>query len=178
MTTRRRLIASAALLAPLALAVRSTCAAADEAAKPKSAEKPQFLFVQNAEGIAYADGRLTLKGVSPITVLFSDRPERLAGHMKTADFVPFWDEGEDSFKSDPPNANLSVLEGGKMANTVLELRDPRLTGHDLSYAVKVLEGEPPTRGGAASLFIDIIGRPLTPMSFAGADRRTWRRARY
>lgn len=31
--------------------------------------------------------------------------------MKTADFVPFWGESADSFKSNPPNANLSVLEG-------------------------------------------------------------------
>ena len=85
-------------------------------------------------------------------------PERLAGHMKTADFVPFWGEGEDNFKSNPPNAHLSVLEGDEMANTVLELREPRLAVRDLSYAVKVLEGQPPASGGPASLFIDIIGR--------------------
>ena len=62
-----------------------------------------------------------------------------------------------------------------MANIVLELREPRLAGRDLSYAVKVLEGQPPASGGPASLFIDIIGRPLTPVSFAGARRRMWRR---
>jgi hypothetical protein len=27
----------------------------------------------------------------------------------------------------------------------------------------------------APLFIDIIGRPITPASFAGANRRMWRR---
>ena len=134
--------------------------------------------MQSAQGVEYADGRLTLKGINPITVLFSDRPERLAGHMKTANFVPFWGEGADSFKSDPPNATLSVLEGAEMANVVVELSEPRLAGGDLSYAVKVLEGQPPASGGAASLFIDIIGMPLTPVSFAGADRRMWRRAVY
>jgi len=34
----------------------------------------------------------------------------------------------------------------------------------------------PAEGGLASLFIDIIGMPLTPLSFAGARRRMWRRA--
>lgn len=64
-----------------------------------------------------------------------------------------------------------------MDNVVMTLRDPRLEGQDLSYEVAVLEGKPPTSGGAASLFIDIIGMPLTPVSFAGADRRMWRRHR-
>lgn len=58
---------------------------------------------------------------------------------------------------------------------VLTLHDPRLEGRDLSYRVDVLEGQPPATGGAASLFIDIIGRPITPVSFAGAGRRMWRR---
>jgi hypothetical protein len=57
----------------------------------------------------YAKGKLILVDVSPITVAFSDRPQRLAGHMLTEDFVPFWSEGDDSFEQDPPNADLSVM---------------------------------------------------------------------
>ena len=175
MTTRRELIAAAAL-APLALGSKHAAAAEHHQKGHKDADAPQFLFVQTAEGMTFADGRLTLKDVSPITVLFSDRPDRLAGHMTTANFVPFWDEGDNSFASDPPNANLSLLDGKTMRNVVVELRSPRLTGRDLSYQVSVLEGEMPASGGAASLFIDIIGMPLTPVSFAGANRRMWRRA--
>lgn len=168
MTTRRALCLGLSL-APLAL--RTKVLQAGE--QPQA--KPQFLFVQTSAGMRYADGVLTLKDVSPITVLFSDRPERLAGHMATDDFVPFWNEGEDSFKSDPPNADLALLEKGEVENIVVTLHDPRLEGGDLSYRVDILEGKPPTSGGAASLFIDIIGRPLTPVSFAGARRRMWRR---
>ncbi len=180
MTTRRNLIAGAALLAPLALSLKAVHAteAKDKDKEDEAHAKPQFLFVQSAEGVTYADGRLTLKGISPVTILFSDRPERLAGHMATADFIPFWGEGADSFKSDPPNGTLSVVEGGAMDNVVMTLREPRLAGRDLIYEVKVLEGTPPASGGAASLFIDIIGMPLTPVSFAGARRRMWRRAVY
>ena len=63
-----------------------------------------------------------------------------------------------------------------MADAVVELQDPVLQGDDLSYRVKILEGEIPASAGAASLFVDIIGMPLTPVSFAGARRRMWRRA--
>ena len=143
-----------------------------------AAEQPQFLFVQNGRHMRYANGRLTLVDVSPVTVIFSDRPERLAGHMLTEGFVPFWSEGADSFEKDPPNADLSILEGGQDANIVLTLHEPRLEGRDLSYRVDVVEGQPPATGGATSLFIDIIGMPLTPVSFAGANRRMWRRRMY
>jgi hypothetical protein len=172
MTTRRSLLAGAALLAPLGLALGRARAA--EPAQDQA--KPQFLFVQNAEGIAHQGGVLTLKGVSPLVTVFSDRPERIAGHMTTESFVPFWGEGADSFAADPPNATLSVLDGSGVDNAVVELRNPRLHGKDLSYEVKVLEGRLPDHAGPASLFIDIIGMPLTPLSFAGARRRMWRRA--
>ncbi len=144
----------------------------------KAAKKADFLFVQNARGIQYADGKLTLKDVSPTTIVFSDRPERLAGHMSTAEFVPFWKEGKGSFLSDPPNATLSILGMGKVTDVVVVLRDPVLKGDELSYDIRVLQGEMPAAAGVASLFIDAIGRPLTPMSIAGVDRRMWRRADY
>ena len=171
MTTRRNLLLGLSL-SPLALAARNT-----RAAKQAEAE-PQFLFVQTAGGMRYADGVLTLEGVNPVTVLFSDRPERLAGHMATDDFVPFWREGsgqDQSFESEPPNADLAFLEGSAEQNAVVTLHDPKLEGDSLSYRVDALEGRLPASGGAASLFIDIIGRPLTPVSFAGRRRRVWRR---
>ena len=168
MTSRRNLILGLSL-APLALAVRNVRGAEQAGAKP------QFLFVQSAEAVQSGDGMLTLKGVNPITILFSDRPERLAGHMATDDFVPFWSEGVDSFQSNPPNADLAILEGSEMENVVVTLHEPKLEGGDLSYRVDVLEGQMPSSGGAASLFIDVIGMPLTPVSFAGRRRRVWRR---
>lgn len=36
----------------------------------------------------------------------------------------------------------------------------------------------PAKGGPVSLFIDVIGMPLTPMSYAAAARRDYRRALY
>jgi hypothetical protein len=56
------------------------------------------------------------------------------------------------------------------------LQDPVLEGDNLTYTVKVLQGEMPAKADDASVFIDIIGMPLTPLSYAGVARRGYRRA--
>lgn len=144
----------------------------------KTLKKADLLFVQNARAVRFRDGQMTLAGVQPTTIAFSDRPERLAGHMPTRKLIPMWSEGHDSFLKDPPNATLSVLGDKKVTSVVVELRNPRLAGSDLTYDVQILEGSPPQHAGAASLFIDIIGMPLTPMSYAGVARRDFARGAY
>jgi hypothetical protein len=34
--------------------------------------------------------------------------------MRTAAFPPFWSKGKDSFLSDPPNADISIVEDDKL----------------------------------------------------------------
>lgn len=63
-----------------------------------------------------------------------------------------------------------------MQQVIVVLNDPVLTNNDLSYTVKILQGELPERGNDVSVFIDVIGMPLTPMSYAGVARRSFRRA--
>jgi hypothetical protein len=142
----------------------------------KQTNKVDFLFVQSAEGVTFENGKtMTLVHVNPQTVCFADRPERIAGHMPTSRTVPMWGEGKDSFLANPPNATLSVMNGDSISNVVVELRNPRINGTDLTYDVRFLEGAAPAQSGACSLFIDIIGMPLTPFSYAGAARRAARR---
>lgn len=173
MTNRRTFVRSASLLAS---------GSALESAWPQTADAPakqaDFLFVQTANSMNYdkTTGKLTLQGVSPVTVFFSDRPERIAGNMRTAGFVPFWSEGKQSFLSDPPNADISLFDGKSLRQVVAVLQSPVLKGNALSYTVKVLQGNMPAKGGEVSVFIDVIGMPLTPVSFAGAARRGYRRA--
>ena len=153
---------------PAALAVEVPAAAPTMA---------QLLFVQNAAGVEIgAGGRtLTLKGLAPTTLFFSDRPVRIAGHYRTSEYLDFWKAGPDSFLKDPPNATLSVFQNGadELSDVVVTLRNPRVSGNDLIYDITVLSGKLPATGaGPASLFIDIIGLPFTPLSFAGVARRT------
>jgi hypothetical protein len=145
----------------------------------KEPEDISALFVQSAHGAEHVDGRIVLRSVSPSTLYFSDRPQRVVGHLHTAEFVGFWDEGEDSFKEDPPNAVLAFVATGAQSpqDVVVTIDDPVLTGSDLSYAATLLDGTLPTRTGVCTLFIDPFGRPLSPVSVAGMNRRDRRRDR-
>jgi hypothetical protein len=174
MITRRKFVV-AALAAPVVPLGSAMAQAVKEPAK-----QADFLFVQTAKGMTFdkATNKLTLEGVSPITIFFTDRPERIAGHMKTTAFVPFWSTGKDSFLSDPPNADVSILEGDKLRQMVVVLQAPALKSDALTYTVKVLQGDVPAKGADVSVFIDIIGMPLTPLSYAGVARRTMYRRAY
>jgi hypothetical protein len=147
----------------LLLALLSTvvaCAHTSEASTPNAGAQssdPAYLFVQSAQNVQSTPGTLTLKGVSPTTVYFTDRPQRTAGHSRTADFVAHWAQGEDNFRADPPNATLSILGSGEeVIEVVVTLSNPRLDGQNLTYDVKTLEGDLPNAGGAAALFIDML----------------------
>jgi hypothetical protein len=172
MITRRTFIA--VVLAAPAVPLGSVMAQAVK----EPAKQADFLFVQTAKGMTFdkSTNHLNLEGVSSTTLFFSDRPERIAGNMRTTAFVPFWSKGKDSFLSDPPNADISILEDDKLRQVVAVLQAPALKGDTLTYTVKVLQGEMPAKGADVSVFIDIIGMPMTPFSYAGVARRGYRRA--
>ena len=140
------------------------------------ADEIEALFVQTSHGMSYEDGRLTLQTLAPTTLFFSDRPDRVTGHISSEEFVDSWDKGPDSFESNPPNAVLSIFHPDSVSDIVVELIDPVLSGHDLTYDVVILDGEMPADGGPSALFIDVIGRPASPVSAAGMHRRTRRRS--
>jgi len=131
------------------------------------------LFVLNSRGATLQGDTLTLTGVSPSSIIFADRPVRSAGHQATADVIAEWGSGEDNFAKNPPNATVSVLgKDGSVKDAVVVLKNPKLEGDKLAFNVQILEGDLAGADGGAALFIDIIGRPFTPMSFAGVARRS------
>ena len=140
-----------------------------------TAAKPAIvpsLFVINSRGATLQGETLTLTGVSPGSIVFADRPVRSAGHQPTADVIAEWGSGDDSFVKNPPNATVSVFaKDGTVKDAVVVLKSPKLEGDKLTFNVQTLEGDLAGGDGGAALFIDIIGRPMTPMSFAGAGRR-------
>jgi hypothetical protein len=142
-------------------------------------EEIDALFVQPATGFRNEKERITLRGIAPATIYFSDRPQRIAGHIGNGAFVRIWGEGEDNFADDPPNAVVSFLGAisAPPADVVVTITDPQLKGDELSYAVTVLEGELPAAADGCTLFIDPFGLPLSPISIAGMRRRTRRRTR-
>ena len=93
-------------------------------------ETEESMFVQTAQGIDSDGQTLTLRGITPSTLYFSDRPKRVVGHMSTADFVDLWAIGDNSFETDPPNAVLAFLEPDADApdDAVVVLKKPNLDG--------------------------------------------------
>ncbi|MEO1887414.1 MAG: hypothetical protein ABGX72_08610 [Methyloprofundus sp.] len=73
---------------------------------------------------------------------------RMAGNLTVKEFLDSVSTEPGSFKDNPPNAALSVVNGEQIIDIVLEL---------------------------TSLFIDIVGRPMSPGSVAGVHRRDRRR---
>jgi hypothetical protein len=180
-TSRRDFLKTGAILtsaAVLGSAINAALASAADAER-KDVSDVQLLFVQNAQDVVVQEGRLTLIGISPTTIFFSDRPNRIAGHMATEDFVRDWQTGtgKESFHSNPPNGALSILTEEEVVDVVVELKNPRLAGGALVYDIIELEKSGSIPSGQASLFIDPIGKPLSPVSVAGVRRRTRRRTR-
>jgi len=137
-----------------------------------------MLFVQDAKAMVFDGNRLTLKDANPNIIFFCDRPVRTAGHMTRDAFMKLVSEGEDSFASNPPNAAISIFGASNdITDVVVTLpKRPVSSGDDLIFTIKILDGKLPAEGGAVVMFIDPIGRPLSPTSAAGVHRRHRRRA--
>lgn len=131
-------LAAVAALSTVLIAQTSVSEPADDPARTV------FLFVQSASSgsLAPVEGEagrytLTLRGVSPKTIYFSDRPERIAGQAEISAFL----EGLGFDPENPPNAALEILgaaDSGGVA--VVELRDPLWDAAtaSLTYDVRLL----------------------------------------
>ena len=172
------------VFAVLAIAVAPTLAFAQSEAPPHvplqksiGQARPEVvpsLIVMNADGATLDAGTLTLKGVSANSIVFADRPVRAAGHSLTSTLLDEWNPSyPDSFAANPPNATVSVFGDDEktIRDAVVVLKNPRMQGPDLLFDAEVLEGSLADANGPAAVFIDIIGLPFTPLSFAGMARR-------
>lgn len=165
----------------------ASSSAAETDAVHASAAPPSrrsLLGVVNASGGTYDDGTLTLTGVSPNGVWFTDRPARQAGTTSVEDLLPlFFDE------TAPPNAAVEFSADDESGVAIVELSDPswddetgelsfdaatiaevepeRLIEHpSLAAHVADNDGELPASFGPAALFID-SGHGLTPQEQGG-----------
>ena len=141
-------------------------------------ERIDALFVQGAARFSSTEDTITLHGLADSTVYFADRPRREIGHIPSHKFAELWAAGVHSFAVDPPNAVISFLDDeSDTPDVVVVLHEARLEGNDLTYRIAVLEGTLPAEAGPCSLFIDVFGRPLSPVSVAGSKRRPLRQPR-
>jgi hypothetical protein len=145
-----------ALLIALAVSI-STTAGAEPAETAKAVGKAQWLAIQTASSATFDGKVLTLQGAAATVTLFTDRPVRAAESLSTARFIGAWDKGgKHSFAANPPNVGVTMVAGGKVANAVLVLSNPKLAGDSVSYEARLLEGSLPASGKTVSLFIDYV----------------------
>ena len=111
---------------------------------------------------------LTLSGVSPATLYFSDRPERVVGHMTNEQFVEGWSLGEDNFAADPPNAVLSYIDAGdnRPEDCVVVLSDPKIDTDSIRYSYQLLEGS----DAPVIRCVHSVHRPFGAPAVAGLSR--------
>ncbi|MCI0362390.1 MAG: hypothetical protein L0Y44_10570 [Phycisphaerales bacterium] len=160
------ILSSMAVCALGAVLIGSIARSESQEKAPKAedkAPKAQLMFVQVAEDLTSDPAAKTIRlvKVHPQTLYFSDRPVRIAGHLKMAEYLEEWTSkaGKDNFGADPPNAALSVYEPGQPDSTlvVVEITNPVVDGADLIYNYKIIDGEMPASGGQTALFIDWVG---------------------
>ena len=125
-------------------------------------KEPSYLFVLSATSGSLKGDTLTLNGV-PNVIYFTDRPDRVAGHLSLEKFVEMWDKGDDSFKADPPNATLSVLKKDGANNAVVDLISVVQKSGSVIFKVAVLEGTIPQSFRTASLYLDFTNADATNM---------------
>ncbi len=160
------------LAGALLLALGSGVAAAQTPPVPVSIEPaPDFDYIQQAASMAFDGTTLTLSGLAPSTIYFSDRPYRETGQVDTPSFLALWAEGG-SFAGDAPNAAITAMSAPDAQPAVVELTSAELDGADVKYSVKVLSGDLPSSATDIAIFVDRGDRPRRT-SYSGSVKGTY-----
>ena len=178
-TDRRNFLKKGAIAAGAALLGASLkTPAAMAAEQPQEGEEVcQALFVQDAKGVELRKESIILKEPNDHLIFFCDRPVREAGFLTWDAFMDSVTSGENSFAENPPNAALTIVDKeGKIHELILFLMDkPVKEGNKITFPVEYIIGGPYPIDGKVVMFIDPVGRPLSPTSAAGVHRRRRRR---
>ena len=123
----------------------------------------EWLYVITADRFELEGDTLTLFKKSDDVIGFTDRPYRKQMHLTFQEFAKSWDQGEDSFKGDPPNAYLTWEDtsGDKPTMRAIELilldiDTSSATQNKWKFGIRhwKVNDNAPARGEAVSLFID------------------------
>jgi hypothetical protein len=82
----------------LVAAAFAGCAGSQAPGADAGGSQAQLMFIQSADDLRVDAARSTLRlvKVNPQTLYFSDRPQRIAGNLKMADYLNTWKEGRDN----------------------------------------------------------------------------------
>lgn len=132
-------------------------------------DRAEWLFAHTADAVEIQEGNVLIVPMEREIFAFTDRPNRAHQYLNAHEFVALWNDGEDSFEDDPPNAVLTWVADGEVHEAEIELVDAEVTDHGRSivYRIDPESGTVPPEGArSVSLFVD---------SVTSADRQYMRR---
>jgi hypothetical protein len=104
-------------------------------AEDKPAE--EWLFVHTADEAQVTNNTTIVIPVTRDIFAFTDRPYRKHAYMTGEQFASSWAEaGSDSFKTDPPNAVLTWVEGEDVKEAEVVITGASIDGNSITYTLK------------------------------------------
>ena len=96
----------------------------------------EWLFVHTAEEAQVTNNTTIVMPVTRDIFAFTDRPYRKHAYMTGQQFASLWaDSGSNSFKTDPPNAVLTWVEGEDVKEAEVVVTGASLDGKSMTYTV-------------------------------------------
>ena len=124
-----------------------------------------YHFVINFDTGSFDGKKLQLNGNGTSNVIyFSDSPQIKDGHMNVNKFKSIWDEEINSFKSNHPEAKLSLVIDGKDSNSMMTLSNPEINVNSIIFDVNLMENTPPETFNTGGLFFELLGSYSGPIS--------------
>ncbi|MCH9738128.1 MAG: hypothetical protein K0U42_05155 [Actinomycetia bacterium] len=125
-------------------------------------KQPEWLMVMRGEQGEFQKGSggeytLTITGVKPEMLAFTDRPERQAQIWDTTAFLDYW---VSEFNTDPPNAVISAD-----SEAAITINSPKISGDTVTFTATPLPGQ--------TLPIDIINQPTLFIDVLAVSNCPW-----
>jgi hypothetical protein len=145
----KRLITTFNIL--LLAALSSSVAFAEGHSQPKE----EWLFVHTAEEAQVTNNTTIVMPVTRDIFAFTDRPYRKHGYMTGEQFASTWAKaGSNGFKTDPPNAVLTWVEGEEVKEAEVVITGASIDGNSITYTRKYSATIPDGTLKSVSLFVD------------------------
>ena len=131
-----------------------------------SNSKESWLFVHTADNAQVTNTTTIVIPVTNDIFAFTDSPHRDYVYMSGKQFASLWDEtSENSFKTDPPNAVLTWMDGDEIKEVEVVITGASSDGDTITYTINDTSGVITGDITNVSLFVD-------PAYYGRARQRT------
>jgi hypothetical protein len=125
-------------------------------AEDKPAQE-EWLFVHTADEAQVINNTTIVMPVTRDVFAFTDRPYRKHAYMTGEQFASLWSKaGSNSFKTDPPNAVLTWVDGEDVKEAEVVITGASIDGNSITYTRKHPATVQFSNLKSVSLFVDAI----------------------